>query len=67
MPDTMQVEVVSPERVLFSGEASMVVTRTLGPSSWMKWTFCSPARTRTGLRPGFCVETTSAESGLTDS
>jgi F-type H+-transporting ATPase subunit epsilon len=30
MPDTMQVEVVSPERVLFSGEASMVVTRTLG-------------------------------------
>jgi F-type H+-transporting ATPase subunit epsilon len=30
MPDVMQVEVVSPERVLFSGEASMVVTRTLG-------------------------------------
>ena len=30
MPDTMQVEVVSPERVLFSGEANMVVTRTLG-------------------------------------
>src|SRR5215204_2366402 len=30
MPDTMQVEVVSPERVLYSGEASMVVTRTLG-------------------------------------
>jgi F-type H+-transporting ATPase subunit epsilon len=30
MPDTMQVEVVSPERVLFSGEATMVITRTLG-------------------------------------
>ncbi len=27
---TMQVELVSPERVLFSGEATMVVTRTLG-------------------------------------
>ena len=27
---TMRVEVVSPERVLFSGEATMVVTRTLG-------------------------------------
>jgi F-type H+-transporting ATPase subunit epsilon len=27
---TMHVEVVSPERVLFSGEATMVVTRTLG-------------------------------------
>ena len=26
---TMQVELVSPERVLFSGEATMVVTRTL--------------------------------------
>ncbi|MEZ5257639.1 MAG: ATP synthase F1 subunit epsilon [Ilumatobacteraceae bacterium] len=26
----MQVELVSPERVLFSGEATMVVTRTLG-------------------------------------
>jgi F-type H+-transporting ATPase subunit epsilon len=26
----MQVEVVSPERVLYSGEATMVVTRTLG-------------------------------------
>jgi F-type H+-transporting ATPase subunit epsilon len=30
MPDVMQVEVVSPERVLYSGEAAMVVTRTLG-------------------------------------
>ncbi|HKA03573.1 MAG TPA: ATP synthase F1 subunit epsilon [Acidimicrobiales bacterium] len=30
MPDAMQVEVVSPERVLYSGEATMVVTRTLG-------------------------------------
>lgn len=27
---TMRVELVSPERVLFSGEATMVVTRTLG-------------------------------------
>jgi len=27
---TMQVELVSPERVLFSGEAIQVVTRTLG-------------------------------------
>ena len=27
---TMRVEVVSPERVLFSGESTMVVTRTLG-------------------------------------
>ena len=27
---TMRVEVVSPERVLFSGETTMVVTRTLG-------------------------------------
>lgn len=27
---TMQVEIVSPERVLFSGEASQVITRTLG-------------------------------------
>ena len=26
----MQVEVVSPERVLYSGEATMVITRTLG-------------------------------------
>jgi len=26
----MQVELVSPERVLFSGEATMVITRTLG-------------------------------------
>jgi len=30
MPETMQVEVVSPERVLYSGEATMVITRTLG-------------------------------------
>jgi len=30
MPATMQVELVSPERVLFSGEATMVATRTLG-------------------------------------
>lgn len=27
---TLQVELVSPERVLFSGEASMVTARTLG-------------------------------------
>ncbi len=27
---TMQVEVVSPERVLYSGEATQVITRTLG-------------------------------------
>jgi F-type H+-transporting ATPase subunit epsilon len=27
---TMQVEVVSPERILFSGEATQVITRTLG-------------------------------------
>ncbi len=27
---TMQVEVVSPEKVLFSGEASQVITRTIG-------------------------------------
>jgi F-type H+-transporting ATPase subunit epsilon len=27
---TMKVDVVSPERVLYSGEATMVVTRTLG-------------------------------------
>jgi len=27
---SMQVEVVSPERVLFSGEATQVITRTLG-------------------------------------
>lgn len=27
---TMQVEVVSPERVIFSGEATQVITRTLG-------------------------------------
>jgi F-type H+-transporting ATPase subunit epsilon len=30
MAATMQVEVVSPEKVLFSGEATQVVTRTLG-------------------------------------
>lgn len=32
MPESamMRVEVVSPERVLFSGEASQVITRTLG-------------------------------------
>jgi F-type H+-transporting ATPase subunit epsilon len=30
MPNSMQVEVVSPEKVLFSGEATMVVTRTVG-------------------------------------
>ena len=28
--NVMQVELVSPERVLFSGEATMVITRTLG-------------------------------------
>ena len=27
---TMQVELVSPERVIFSGEATQVITRTLG-------------------------------------
>lgn len=30
MAEAMTVEVVSPERVLYSGEATMVVTRTLG-------------------------------------
>lgn len=30
MADAIQVDVVSPEQVLFSGEANMVVTRTLG-------------------------------------
>lgn len=30
MSEAMTVEVVSPERVLYSGEATMVVTRTLG-------------------------------------
>jgi len=30
MPNVMTVEVVSPERVLYSGEATMVITRTLG-------------------------------------
>ena len=30
MANTMQVELVSPERVVFSGEATQVITRTLG-------------------------------------
>jgi F-type H+-transporting ATPase subunit epsilon len=30
VPSSMTVEVVSPERVLFSGESTMVITRTLG-------------------------------------
>lgn len=30
MTNTMQVEVVSPEKVVFTGEATMVITRTLG-------------------------------------
>jgi F-type H+-transporting ATPase subunit epsilon len=30
MADAMHVEIVSPERILFSGEATMVLTRTLG-------------------------------------
>ena len=30
MADPMTVEVVSPEQVLYSGEATMVITRTLG-------------------------------------
>ncbi len=30
MATTMKVEVVSPEKLLFSGEATMVITRTLG-------------------------------------
>src|SRR3712207_3383091 len=30
MADPLRVEVVSPERVLFTGEATMVITRTLG-------------------------------------
>ena len=30
MANTMQVEIVSPERVLFSGEATQIITRTLG-------------------------------------
>lgn len=30
MAEAMTVEVVSPERVLYSGEATMVITRTLG-------------------------------------
>ena len=30
MPNLMKVEVVSPESVLYSGEGTMVITRTLG-------------------------------------
>ncbi len=30
MAGTMQVELVSPEKVIFSGEATQVITRTLG-------------------------------------
>jgi len=30
MAESMHVEVVSPERILYSGEATMVLTRTLG-------------------------------------
>lgn len=30
MAETMTVEIVSPEAVLYSGEATMVITRTLG-------------------------------------
>ena len=30
MANTMQVELVSPERVVFSGEATQVITRTVG-------------------------------------
>ena len=30
MAEPFKVEVVSPEKVLFSGEANMVITRTLG-------------------------------------
>ena len=30
MANTMRVELVSPERVVFTGEATMVITRTLG-------------------------------------
>jgi F-type H+-transporting ATPase subunit epsilon len=30
MANTMKVEVVSPEKLLFTGEATMVITRTLG-------------------------------------
>ena len=30
MANAMQVEIVSPERVLFSGESTQVITRTLG-------------------------------------
>ena len=30
MAEALQVDLVSPEKVLFSGEANMVITRTLG-------------------------------------
>ena len=30
MAEPMKVEVVSPEKILYSGEANMVITRTLG-------------------------------------
>ena len=30
MAESMRVDIVSPEKVLFSGEANMVITRTLG-------------------------------------
>jgi F-type H+-transporting ATPase subunit epsilon len=30
MANTMQVDLVSPEKILFSGEATMVLSRTLG-------------------------------------
>ena len=30
MAETLRVEIVSPERVLYSGEATQVITRTLG-------------------------------------
>lgn len=30
MADSMRVEIVSPERVLYSGEATQLITRTLG-------------------------------------
>jgi len=30
MADPFQVDIVSPEKVLFSGEANMVITRTMG-------------------------------------
>ena len=35
MATSMHVEIVSPEKVLFSGEATQVITRTLGgPLGW---------------------------------